>query len=158
MSHTEDLPEVQGYKRWQVYVASLVGVVVAAVSVWLASGFGPFYETLFRIDPLRDDVAATGVGAEWVAGNTVASLDFLIALVHAADVLMGLFILLMVFIHWAAFRRLAGRMRQPDEGTGDAVVADGGTDENPSETRADGGTDENPSETRADGGHGGDAE
>ncbi|MFA1610016.1 hypothetical protein [Halobellus rubicundus] len=126
MSHAEDLPEVRGYEAWQVYLSALVGVAVAALSIWWASGFGPFYETLFRVGPTATG-PSRGVGADWVAGNTIPSLDFLVALVHAADVLMGLFILLMVFLHWAAFRRLANRMRQPDETGGEAVAADGGT-------------------------------
>ncbi|WP_435185906.1 hypothetical protein [Halobellus sp. EA9] len=126
MSHAEDLPEVRGYDAWQVYLSALVGVAVAALSIWWASGFGPFYETLFRVGPTATG-PNRGVGADWVVGNTIPALDFLVALVHAADVLMGLFILLMVFLHWAAFRRLANRMRQPGETGGEAVAADGGT-------------------------------
>ncbi|MFB6270430.1 MAG: hypothetical protein ABEH83_10825, partial [Halobacterium sp.] len=59
------------------------------------------------------------------AGNTDPLLDALIVVIHAVDVLMGVFILLMVFIHWGAFRRLAARMRQPGEAP-EGVAADGG--------------------------------
>jgi hypothetical protein len=39
---------------------------------------------------------------------------------------MGVFILFMVFLHWASFRRLAARMRHPGEGeSADAMMADG---------------------------------
>ena len=68
------------------------------------------------------------VGADWVAGNTIPALDFLIALVHAADVIMGVFILFMVFLHWASFRRLAARMRQSGAERTSGVATDGGTD------------------------------
>jgi len=122
MSRTDDLPEVRGYERWRVYVSALVGLVVAALLVWVASGFAVFHEGLFRVGPT---VEQGGVGADWLAGNTIAWLDFLVALVHAADVLMGLFILVMVFLHWAAFRRLASRMRRPGEEAEETVVADG---------------------------------
>jgi hypothetical protein len=126
MSHAEDLPEVKGYEPWQVYLSALVGFAATAVTLWWASGFGPFYETLFRVGPTVTG-PDRGVGADWVAGNTIPALDFLIALVHAADVIMGMFILVMVFIHWAAFRRLANRMRQPGETDEAAVATDGGT-------------------------------
>lgn len=120
---TEDLPETSSYGRVQVLISAAVGIVVAFASVAWAAGNAVWYEDLFRVSPT---VEAGGVGADWVAGNTIPALDFLIALVHAADVLMGIFILLMVIIHWAAFRRLASRMRQPGD-TGEAVAADGGT-------------------------------
>ena len=83
-----------------------------------------FYEEIFRVGPT---VQGGGVGTDWIVGNTILALDFLIALTHAADVIMGLAILLMLFVHWAAFRRLAARM-QPPGGTEepDTVVADGG--------------------------------
>ncbi|WP_231753972.1 hypothetical protein [Natronomonas sp. CBA1123] len=107
-----ETPEVDGYSPISVLVSAVVGIAVALLSVWWASGFGPFYETLFRVSPT---VEGGGVGSDWVAGNTIPSLDFLIALVHAADVIMGVFILFMVFLHWASFRRLAARMRHPEE-------------------------------------------
>jgi hypothetical protein len=118
-----ETPEVDGYSPIAVLVSAVVGIAVALLSVWWASGFGPFYETLFRVSPT---VEGGGVGSDWVAGNTIPSLDFLIALVHAADVIMGVFILFMVFLHWASFRRLAARMRHPEESeSGEAVMADG---------------------------------
>ncbi|QLD85939.1 hypothetical protein HWV23_09450 [Natronomonas halophila] len=124
MSH--ETPEVEGYSPISVFISALVGIVVAVLSVWWASGFGPFYETLFRVGPT---VEGGGVGADWVAGNTIPALDFLIALVHAADVILGVFILLLVFLHWASFRRLAARMRHPGEDeTGETVMADGSGD------------------------------
>ena len=109
-----------------IVVSAVVGLIVAVAVVWWASGFGAFYEQLFRVGPT---VASGGVGADWTAGNTIPALDFLIALTHAADVLMGAFILLLVFLHWAAFRRLADRMQSAtrDE-RGAAVATDGGSD------------------------------
>ncbi|WP_178916958.1 hypothetical protein [Natronomonas gomsonensis] len=118
-----ETPEVDGYSPISVLISAVVGIAVALLSVWWASGFGPFYETLFRVNPT---VEGGGVGSDWVAGNTIPSLDFLIALIHAADVIMGVFILFMVFLHWASFRRLAARMRHPGESeSGEAVMADG---------------------------------
>ncbi|WP_423750731.1 hypothetical protein [Salinirarus marinus] len=115
---THDLPETKTYSRWAVLASAVGGFVVAALATWWATGNAVFYEELFRIAPT---VEGGGVGTDWVAGNTVPVLDFAIALVHAADFLMGVFILFMVFVHWGAFRRLAGRMRSSD------VVTDGGT-------------------------------
>jgi hypothetical protein len=126
MSH--ETPEIDGYSPVSVLVSALVGIVVAALSVWWASGFGPFYETLFRVGPT---IEGGGVGADWVAGNTIPVLDFLIALVHAVDVIMGVSILFLLFLHWASFRRLAARMRRPDEG--ETVLTDGSGDGGDSE-------------------------
>jgi hypothetical protein len=121
-----ETPDVEGYSPISVLVSAVVGIAVALLSVWWASGFGPFYETLFRVSPT---IEGGGVGSDWVAGNTIPSLDFLIALVHAADVIMGVFILFMVFLHWASFRRIAARMRHPGESTADeTVMADGAGD------------------------------
>jgi len=120
----EELPEVRGYARWQVVVSAVVGVAVAFLSVWWVSGFTVSVESLYRVSPT---VSGGGVGSDWVAANTIPALDFLIALVHAADVLMGVFILVLMFLHWAAFRRLAGMMRQPGEEAAEGVAADGGT-------------------------------
>ena len=122
----EDLPETSGYGRIQVVISAVVGIVVAFASVAWAAGNAVWYENLFRVSPT---VSGGGIGSDWLAGNTIPSLDFLIAFIHAADVLMGIFILIMVLIHWAAFRRLAARMQQPGEASGREVVADGGTDE-----------------------------
>jgi len=126
MSYQEDLPETSGYSRVSVVISAIVGLALAVVSVWWAAGTAVFYEGLFRVSPTVQD---GGIGADWVAGNTVPWLDFLVAVVHAADVLMGLFILLMVFIHWAAFRRLAARMQGPGEERSEAVATDGGETE-----------------------------
>jgi hypothetical protein len=110
-----------------VAVSAVVGLVVAVASVWYFSGpFDTSFETLYRVDPAAGG-EITGVGADWTAGNTDPLLDLLIALTHAADVIMGAFILVMVFVHWGAFRRLASKMREPGERpSGEAVAADGG--------------------------------
>lgn len=101
------------------WIAGITSVVVAVGSVWLFQG--PFYQTMLRVRPT---VAGGGVGSEWVAGNTEPVLNAMIALIHFADVIMGVFIIVMVVIHWAAFRRLADRM-QPPEGAEREVAADG---------------------------------
>jgi hypothetical protein len=138
MTDRDDLPDVNGYKRIWVVISAVVGIVVTALALWLVAGYGVFHESLYRVNP---SVEGGGIGADWVFGNTIPSLDFLIALVHAADVLMGAFILVLMFIHWAAFRRLADRMRQPGESRSEAVAADGG--ERPSsEPHSDGGSSE----------------
>ncbi|WP_435178455.1 hypothetical protein [Halorussus sp. AFM4] len=120
-----------------VIVAAVVGLGVTALAyLWVDGFFGGevFYEQLFRVAPT---VSGGGVGSDWVFGNTVPVLDAAIAVVHAADVIMGVFILVMVFVHWAIFRRLARRMRPPaGRQTGDAVATDGGARDEP---RADGG-------------------
>ncbi|MFB6173584.1 MAG: hypothetical protein ABEI39_02985 [Halobacteriales archaeon] len=131
MSHHEhDLPEdeVSTYSRTAIVASAAVSLVVTAVLAWAAAGFDVFYEDLFRVAPT---VQGGGVGADWVTGNTIPALDFLIALTHAADVIMGVFILFMVFLHWASFRRLAARMRQPGESepeSASGVAADGGVE------------------------------
>ncbi|WP_336036915.1 hypothetical protein [Halobacterium yunchengense] len=110
-----------------VAVSAVVGVVVAVGSVWfVTAAYDTSFETLYRIDPeAGGDIG--GVGADWTAGNTDPLLDFLIALTHAADVIMGAFILVMLFVHWGAFRRLAARMQEPGErASGETVAADGG--------------------------------
>lgn len=113
-----------GYDAVPVFISAIIGLFVAILAVWFVSGRAALSESLFRIQPTVNE---GGVGSEWVVGNTNPLLDFLIALTHAADVIMGVFILLMVFIHWLAFRRLANRMVQPDaEEYGDAVATDGG--------------------------------
>jgi len=120
----DELPEVRGYARWQVAVSAVVGIAVAFLSVWWVSGFTVAVESLYRVSPT---VEGGGVGADWVAANTIPALDFLIALIHAADVILGVFILVLFFLHWAAFRRVASQMRQPDEEVAEGVAADGGT-------------------------------
>lgn len=91
-------------------VSLLFGLALATGSVLLVGWLDPGFEDLLRIRPT---VAGGGVGAGWEAGNAEFALDLLITLVHLADVVMGLFILVMVFLHWAAFRRLAARMEPP---------------------------------------------
>ena len=120
-----EYPEVNGYPGWAVLVSAVVGLAAAVLAVWAASGFALSTEEMFRVAPT---VEGGGVGTDWIVGNQVAWLDFLVALTHAADVIMGLFILFMVFLHWASFRRLAGRMRRPGEHRREAVATDGGTD------------------------------
>jgi amino acid transporter len=124
MTDREDLPEVNGYSRVSVLVSAVVGLAVAGLALFWAQGFRLGYESLYRVNP---SVEGGGIGSDWVFGNTLPALDFLIALIHAADVIMGAFILVMVFIHWAAFQRLAGQMRDPGEDVSDAVAADGGS-------------------------------
>ena len=128
---SRELPETSSYGRIAILTSAVVGTVLALGSVWLTvfllgGAGGSFYETLFRVGPT---IQGGGVGADWTAGNTIPALDFLIALIHAADVILGVFILVLVFLHWAAFRRLASRMRQPGESESqrsDAVATDGG--------------------------------
>ncbi|EMA32953.1 hypothetical protein [Haloarcula japonica] len=124
MTDRDDLPEVNGYSRASVLVSTVVGLVVAGLSLFWAQGFRVGYESLYRVNP---SVEGGGIGSDWVFGNTIPALDFLIALIHAADVIMGAFILVMVFVHWAAFQRLADQMREPGEDVSEAVAADGGS-------------------------------
>ena len=107
-----ELPEdeVSTYSRASILFAAAVSLVITAVLAWAAAGFDVFYEELFRVGPTAE---GGGIGSDWVAGNTIPALDFLIALIHAADVILGVFILFLVFVHWAAFRRLAAQMRPP---------------------------------------------
>lgn len=107
-----ELPETEGYSGLIIAINAVVALVITLLLAWWASGFAVFYEQLFRIRPT---VEGRGVGSEWTAGNTEPVLDVLIALTHAADVILGVFILFMVFIHWGAFRRIASQMRQPGE-------------------------------------------
>ena len=119
-----------------VLVAAAVALGATALVYWWVGGWlgePLFFEQLFRVAPT---VAGGGVGADWVVGNTVPWLDALIAIVHAADVLMGVAILGMVFLHWAAFRRLANRMRGPVRAeSGGTVATDGGETNAGTETR-----------------------
>ncbi|MCD2199282.1 hypothetical protein LPA44_05130 [Halobacterium sp. KA-4] len=107
-----------------IAVSAVVGIVVAVASVWYFSGpFDASFETLYRVNPT---VEGGGVGADYVAGNTDPLLDALIVVIHAVDIVAGLFILVLVFVHWGAFRRLGARMRDPDEPA--EVATDGGRD------------------------------
>ncbi|WP_198665711.1 hypothetical protein [Haloprofundus halophilus] len=151
---SRSLPETRDYSGLAIAVNALVAIAVTAVVVWWASGFAYNAETLFRVAPT---VEAGGIGADWRAGNTIPALDFLIAFIHAADVLMGLGILVMLFVHWGAFRRLASRMRQPGETArydSDAdAVADGGRTAADATAAADGSvdTDGSPGDRGGDG-------
>jgi hypothetical protein len=111
-----------------VLISAIVGIVVALVAVWYVTGLGgASTENLYRIDLTTGGGELTGVGADWTAGNTDPLLDLLVALTHAADVLMGVFVLLILFIHWGSFRRLASRMQEPQQSTSEeGVAADGG--------------------------------
>jgi hypothetical protein len=113
-----------------VLVSTVVGFVVAFASIWVVNGLESDFETLYRVNPT---VEGGGVGTDFVAGNTDPTLDALIVAIHAIDVVMGVFILLILFIHWAAFRRLGARMQPPKKAGADGVAADGG------EARTDGG-------------------
>lgn len=125
-----ELPADASEYDWKfVVVNAVLAIGATGVILWWASGFssafsyGVFFERPFRVAPT---VQGGGIGADWVSGNSITWLDFGIALTHAADVLMGIFILVMVFVHWASFRRLASRMRRPGEASPDEVAADGG--------------------------------
>ncbi|APW96262.1 hypothetical protein CHINAEXTREME_00125 [Halobiforma lacisalsi AJ5] len=122
--------------RIAFWVSALIGLALAAGSIAFVSGWAPFFEEILRIRPT---VEGGGIGADWVAGNTETVLEWLIVLVHFADVVMGIFILLMVFIHWAAFRRLGARMQPPGgTRTQEAAAATDGGDRTKSDDRGDG--------------------
>lgn len=111
--------------RAAFWTSTVLALALAVGSVWLIGIRAVHFEALNRVRPTVD---GGGVGTGWIEGNTAAALDWLITLVHFADVVMGVFILVMVFVHWIAFRRLAARMRPPDapRRTDDAVATDGG--------------------------------
>jgi uncharacterized membrane protein YqhA len=115
--------DARSYSRVVIAVNAVISVVVALGLVWVVNGFNIFYERLFRVQPTVD---GGGIGANWAAGNQDQWLGLMIDAIHLVDIVMGAFILLMVFIHWGAFRRLASRMRQPGEGQ---LATDGGTEE-----------------------------
>ncbi|AEH38362.1 hypothetical protein [Halopiger xanaduensis] len=145
--------------RAAFWLSALFGLALAVGSVALVSGRAPFFEDVLRIRP---SVEGGGVGADWVAGNTEPVLEAMITVVHFADVIMGIFILVMVFVHWAAFRRLGARMRPPSgtQRREAAAATDGGVSESGGDTDADGdgaGADDATTEDRAgDDGPGGD--
>ncbi|RKD95591.1 hypothetical protein [Halopiger aswanensis] len=125
------------------WIAAVVSAAVAVGSIWLVQG--PSYQTLLRIRPT---VGGGGVGTAWVAGNTEPLLNALVSLLHIADVLMGAFIIVMVAIHWAAFRRLSDRMQPPAGAEPEArsgadadVATDGGVESSATDetARANGG-------------------
>lgn len=122
-------------------VSAVVGLLVASGSVWYVGQQGVWFEALERVRPT---VSGGGVGADWaygVSGETleISVLHFAIELIHIADIVLGAFILVLLFVHWAAFHRLAARMQPPvgseersreaaesDEPSHDAAVTDGG--------------------------------
>lgn len=127
--------------RAAFWISLAFGVALAIGSAAIVSGRAPFFEDLLRVRPT---VEGGGIGAGWVVGNTEPMLEWLIVLVHFADVVMGIFILVIVFIHWAAFRRLAARMRPPGGTSREpdpAAATDGGSREPRSETTETGGGD-----------------
>lgn len=110
-------------------VSLLFGLALAVGSILLVSWLDPGFEGLLRVRPT---VSGGGVGAGWTAGNADFWLNLMITLVHLADVVMGVFILLMVFVHWASFRRIAARMEGPaGRGEPEEVAADGGRQDGP---------------------------
>ena len=131
-------------------VSLLFGVALAVGSILLVSWLDPSFEGLLRVRPT---VTGGGVGAGWTAGNADFWLNLMITLVHLADVVMGVFILLMVFVHWAAFRRLAARMQPPGGRPADrrAPATDGGAPGRPE----DGSRSAESGERAPDGGDGG---
>ena len=113
----------RSYSRAVIAVNAAISVVGSLALVWVVNGYNIFYEELFRVQPTVD---GGGIGANWVAGNEIWWTKIMVDAIHLVDIVMGAFILLMVFVHWGAFRRLASRMRQPGEGQ---LATDGGTDE-----------------------------
>ena len=147
MSYRDHLPETNGYPRAAIAINAVIAVAVTALILWWAADFAVFYEELFRIAPAAEGANA-GVGSDWTSGNQIVWLDFLIAVTHAADVIMGVFILFMMFLHWGAFRRLAAKMQQPGETDRSTVAADGGRVDD----AADGADEPTDGATDADGG------
>lgn len=111
--------------RAAFWISAVLALALAVGSVWLIGVRAVQFEALQRVRPT---VEGGGVGTGWVQGNTEPILNWLITLIHLADVLMGVFILVMIFVHWIAFRRLAARMRPPEapRRNSDAVATDGG--------------------------------
>lgn len=112
--------------RAALFASTVFGIVVASGSVWLVGEQGVWFEALNRVHPT---LGGGGVGSSWEYGVEVAVLRWAIDLIHLADVAMGIFILVMMFIHWAAFHRLAARMRpaaESEAAAGEAAVTDGG--------------------------------
>lgn len=121
MSNSTAENGASSYSGTIVAVNAVIAVAVALGAVWVVNGFNVFYERLDRVSPTVD---GGGIGTAFAEGNDIGWLVFMVEAIHAIDVIMGLFILLMVFVHWGAFRRLAGRMRQPGESR---AMPDGGS-------------------------------
>ncbi len=111
--------------RAAFWTSAVLSLALAVGSVWLIGVRAIHFEALQRVRPTVD---GGGVGTGWIQGNTIPSLEWMITLIHFADVVMGVFILVMIFIHWIAFRRLAARMRPPDapRRRSETVATDGG--------------------------------
>lgn len=123
MSNTTADDGASSYSGTVVAVNAVVSIAVALGLVWIVNGFDVFYERLQRVRPTG---AGGGIGTSFAQGNDIGWLVFMVEAIHAIDVLMGIFILVMVFVHWGAFRRLANKMRQPGESR---VATDGGENE-----------------------------
>jgi amino acid transporter len=121
MSNTTADNGASSYSGTVIAVNAVISVVVALGLIWVVNGFDIFYERLDRVSPT---VEGGGIGTAFAQGNEIGWLVFMVEAIHAVDVLMGIFILVLVFIHWGAFRRLANRMRQPGESR---VATDGGS-------------------------------
>jgi hypothetical protein len=111
--------------RAAFWVSGVLALIISVGSVWLIGVQAVHFEALNRVRPTSE---GGGVGAGWVEGNTLPALDWMITLVHFADVIAGVGILVVLFIHWIAFRRLAARMRPPGapHRTSETVATDGG--------------------------------
>lgn len=116
--------------RAAFWVSGVLALIISVGSVWLIGVQAVHFEALNRVRPTTE---GGGVGAGWVEGNTLPALDWMITIIHFADVIMGIGILVVLFIHWIAFRRLAARMRQPgaprQQRTDETVATDGGETE-----------------------------
>lgn len=110
--------------RAAFWTSAVLALVVSIASVWLIGVRAIHFEALNRVRPT---VEGGGVGSGWIQGNTEPALEWMITLVHFADVIMGVGILVMLFVHWIAFRRLAARMRPPgvSRQSREAVATDG---------------------------------
>lgn len=124
--HTQSEDQRRGLSdRAAFWVSGVLALIISVGSVWLIGVQAVHFEALNRVRPTVD---GGGVGAAWVQGNTLPALDWMITLVHFADVIAGVGILVMLFIHWIAFRRLAARMRPPGapQRRSETVATDGG--------------------------------
>ncbi|MGZ0746910.1 MULTISPECIES: hypothetical protein [unclassified Haloparvum] len=112
--------------RIAFYGSVVFGLALATGSVWFFNQKMVLVEALQRVHPT---VSGGGVGAAWEYGIGVESLNLAIKLLHIADIVLGFFILVMVFIHWASFHRLAAQMKPPagsEAASSDAAATDGG--------------------------------
>lgn len=107
------------------YISAAFGLALAVSSTWFVGEQMVWYEALNRVRPT---VSGGGVGAGWEAGLEQVVLNAAIDLIHFADLVMGAFILVVMFTHWAAFHRLGSRMKPPasQRTDPDPTIADGG--------------------------------